>query len=286
MRIVILTSESPGNIWLVNRILSEREVAGIVVERRPLALAQREKIERRRRLVRRYGLGRTLNKLLYNKLRMLMLAPHEAREIREHFFPGGVAVDYQCAVPTEVVASVNDEACKSFIRKLAPDLLAVCGTGVVKPEVFGLAPQGAINIHTGITPEYKSADPVFWALFRGEPEKVGVTVHFVDEGIDTGPIIFQQRVPVFGSDSLAAIGSRCIRHGAELYLRALRAIEDGSVRIMARSGAESRSFRSIDLGLTEYLRFRWRWRRLARRLPPGDGEAAQVGGPDQAGGGG
>jgi methionyl-tRNA formyltransferase len=169
-------------------------------------------------------------------------------------------------VPTVVVGNVNDVACLEFIRAQGPQLLAVCGTSILKPEVFTLAPKGAINIHTGITPEYRSADPIFWALYHGEPEKVGVTIHFVDRGIDTGSIIHQETVPVYAKDSLASISARCVRRGAELYSRALSEIENGSVTTIARPGVKSRAFLSVDLGLAQYLLFRWRFKRLASRL--------------------
>ncbi len=146
----------------------------------------------------------------------------------------------------------------------------MCGTSVLKPEVFTLAPKGTVNIHTGITPEYRSADPIFWALYRGEPEKVGVTVHYIDRGIDTGPILHQESVPVYADDSLASIYVRCIRRGAELYSRALAEIENGSARPIQRPGVASRAFLSVNLGLAQYLIFRWRFWRMAgglRRSP-------------------
>jgi methionyl-tRNA formyltransferase len=170
-------------------------------------------------------------------------------------------------VPTVVVASVNDVAARDFVRSQAPDLVAVCGTSVLKPETFTLAPKGAINIHTGITPEYRSADPIFWALYRGEPEKVGVTIHFVDRGIDTGAIIYQEAVPVYADDSLSSISARCVRRGAELYSQALSDIANGVVRTIDRSGAPNRAHLSVHLGLIEFLRFQRRFRRLAPRLP-------------------
>jgi len=142
----------------------------------------------------------------------------------------------------------------------------VCGTSVLKPDVFTLAPKGTINIHTGITPEYRSADPIFWALYRGEPEKVGVTIHYIDRGIDTGPIVHQESVPVYAEDTLASIYVRCIRRGAELYSRALTEIETGTVRTVRRAEAVSRAFLSVDLGLAQYLLFRWRFARLGVRL--------------------
>jgi methionyl-tRNA formyltransferase len=171
------------------------------------------------------------------------------------------------AVPTVVVSGINDASCIQFIQDLKPDLLAVCGTTVLKPDVFNLAPRGTINIHTGITPEYRSADPIFWALYCGEPEKVGVTIHYIDRGIDTGPIIHQESVPVFRGDSLASLYVRCVRRGAQLYSQALTEIEQGVVQTVTRPGVISRAFLSVDLGLAQYFLFRWRFWRLGFRLP-------------------
>jgi len=274
MRIVVLTSETPANIWLVNALMARHDVVGLVIERRPLALSREDKFERRRKMIRRYGLVRTLNKLLYNRLRLHLLARSEGEAVSEHFFPGGATPAYERSVSTVVVENINDPASADFMKSLAPAVLAVCGTTVLKPEIFSLAPRGAVNIHTGITPEYRSADPIFWALYRGEPEKVGVTIHFVDRGIDTGPIIHQQSIPVYADDSLVSIYTRCIRQGAELFSRALGQIEDGSIQTVQRSGVRGRSFRSVDLGLVQYLLFLARFRWMARRLPRWDGRTA------------
>jgi methionyl-tRNA formyltransferase len=277
MRIVVLTSETPPNVWLVNQLLARHNVVGIVIERRPLALSRREKVERRKRMIQRYGLTRTLNKLLFNRLRSRLLSGSEGSTLKEMFFPGDAQVRYAREVPTIVVANINDAGSVRFIQERAPEVLAVCGTTVLKPEVFTLASRGTINIHTGITPEYRSADPIFWALYRGEPEKVGVTIHYIDRGIDTGPIIHQSTVPVYAEDSLGTIYVRCVRRGAELYSQALAAIESGSVRTIARPGVASQAFYSVDMGLVQYLIFRRRFRRLAARLPrmPAEGSMVQ-----------
>lgn len=267
MKTVVLTSETPSNIWLVNQLLGRHDVAGIVIERRPLAIGNEVKVERRRTMVRRYGVVRTFNKLLFNRVRSRLLERSSSQTVTDSFFPDGASPAYSRSVPSVVVKNINDPECIRFIQDLRPDILSVCGTTVLKPTVFTLAPKGAINIHTGITPEYRSADPIFWALYQGEPEKVGVTIHYIDAGIDTGAIIYQQTVPVYANDSLATIYVRCVRRGAELYSRALTDIETGSVRTVTRPGVASRAFRSIDLGLAQYLLFRWRFRGLAARLP-------------------
>lgn len=239
---------------------------GIVIERRPQALTKLEKYERRRRMIKRHGLGRTLNKLLYNWLRSRVFAVSSETAIRDEFFPGNAEVKYSRPVESVTVGSINDATCVEFIKRQAPDVLAVCGTTVIKQDVLSLPQRGAVNIHTGITPEYRSADPIFWALYCNEPEKVGVTIHFVDRGIDTGPIIHQESVPVYGGDTLATLYVRCLRRGAELFSRALAEIQSGSVRTVDRSSARSRAFHSMDLGIVQFLVFQWRFRKLSARL--------------------
>jgi methionyl-tRNA formyltransferase len=266
VKIVILTSNTPSNVWLVNQILARYEVAAIVIEAPPLASSIQEKRARRVRMWRKHGLTRTVNKLAYNALRWRILSPAERERLRNEFFPGNAEVAYSRAVPRLTVTNINAPACVELIKQHRPDVLAVCGTSLIGAGVFTLAPRGTLNIHTGITPEYRSADPIFWALYHDEPDKVGVTVHFVDRGIDTGPIIRQESVPLYVGDDLVSITIRCIRRGAALYLRALEEIEQGTVRALDRSFIRGRAFYSIDLGLVQYLRFCWRLARLQRRL--------------------
>lgn len=239
----------------------------MVIESPPAALTGTDKQERRRRLLQRHGLLRTFNKLAFNWFRSRFLAAADALAVRNQLFPRDAPVTYLREVPTITVPNINAPECVQFVRSLAPDLLAVCGTNVIKPEVFTLARLGAVNIHTGITPDYRSADPIFWAIYHREPHKVGVTIHFVDQGIDTGAIIHQQSVPLYRGDSTATIYARCVRTGAELYLRALDEIRAGSVRTVDHGRGNGKAFYSINMGIMQYLIFRWRFRRLKRGLP-------------------
>ena len=267
LKVIVLTSETPANVWLVNQLLAQFHVVGMVIERRPQAITRREKYQRRLRMIKRHGLGRTLNRLLYNWFRSRVFSGSSDKVVKEELFPGNSEVEYLRPVESLIVGNINDPACVAFIERHAPDVLAVCGTNVIGQRVFSLPQRGTVNIHTGITPEYRSADPIFWALYRNEPEKVGVTIHFVDSGIDTGPVIHQDRVPVYSGDTLATLYVRCIRRGAELFSRALAEIESGSVKTIDRSSVPSRAFYSIDLGLLQFLVFQWRFRKLSARLP-------------------
>ena len=73
--------------------------------------------------------------------------------------------------------------------RLQPDLIAVFGTSLMRGELLKQGRLGIVNLHGGLSPEYRGADCTFWALYNGEPEKVGCTLHWIDAGIDTGSLI-------------------------------------------------------------------------------------------------
>lgn len=87
--------------------------------------------------------------------------------------------------------AVNDELSVQFLKEVKPDIIIQAGAGVMKPCTFSLARLGAINLHHGIMPEVRGIESTFWCLFYGIKDKIGVSCHFIDEGIDTGSVIAQ-----------------------------------------------------------------------------------------------
>ena len=169
-------------------------------------------------------------------------------------FPNGEKIEYDDNVPTIETASINSKESCNFIKEHSPDVICLCGVGVAKPRVFNLAKKGTINIHVGITPEYRSAKPIEWALYNGDYDNVGVTVHFVDEGIDTGDIIYQEKIPVTSSDSIGSIYGRCKISGCNNMLKAISEIENGTIKRWQKDGVSGRKYISHEFGLTNYLR--------------------------------
>jgi len=84
---------------------------------------------------------------------------------------------------------INHPDVIKLIDECQPDLIAVFGTSLLKGELLEKGRLGIINLHGGLSPEYRGADCTFWALHNREPEKVGCTLHYINAGIDTGNII-------------------------------------------------------------------------------------------------
>lgn len=137
------------------------------------------------------------------------------------------------------VPSVNSAECIEALRKIKPELIIVCGTRIISKAVLESLPVKFMNIHAGITPKYRNVHGGYWALVNNDMENCGVTVHLVDEGIDTGTIIYQQKIPVTKRDNFATYPVLQLAEGM-LYLK--RAINDffENKLILKKNNLESR----------------------------------------------
>jgi folate-dependent phosphoribosylglycinamide formyltransferase PurN len=266
MKILILTSYTTTNVYLVNHLTSNKNVIAKVIEKSPLPSSTWKKMEVRTKMVQKYGFIKSINKLLFNKYRSFFINQRDDDIIKSILFPGEITVEYSRDIPSIEVHNINETECEKFIKIHSPDIIAVCGTTVIRPHIFKLSKNGTINIHCGITPEYRSADSIFWALYNGEPDKVGVTIHFVDEGIDTGDIIYQETVKVEGNDTIASLYAKCIVLGADLLLNTIEDIENNNVKIITKKEKTGKSYYHMDLGIWQYLVFQLKFSKIKDSL--------------------
>jgi hypothetical protein len=137
--------------------------------------------------------------------------------------PGTEYLDVGCG-------GINSIDFISFLRAARPDVVAVLGSSVIKPPVISVPSHAMINLHSGLSPYYRGTWSYGWPIVNSEPEYIGVTVHHVNPGIDTGDIIFQTRPVLADGDDLNAIFLKVIAEGVELVARALGELRDaGSV---------------------------------------------------------
>jgi folate-dependent phosphoribosylglycinamide formyltransferase PurN len=99
------------------------------------------------------------------------------------------------------VASANAPETIEALNRIGARIVVVSQTRILAPALLRQVATTFINVHTGITPRYRGMHGAYWALARGDPANCGVTVHLVDAGIDTGPIIAQARIQPSPADS-------------------------------------------------------------------------------------
>jgi len=91
------------------------------------------------------------------------------------------------------VEAHNSEETKEALLEIKPDLIALGNCNIIRPYIYTLAKDGCINTHPGLLPLVRGVFPVVWAIYHDHPS--GVCNHFIDEKLDTGPIIYNEEFP-------------------------------------------------------------------------------------------
>ncbi len=129
---------------------------------------------------------------------------------------------------------------RAALEAIAPDLIVVACFPWRLPEwLLALPVRGCLNIHPSLLPDGRGPEPVFWAYRWGLVE-TGVTVHVMDAGFDTGPIVAQQRVVIPADATLGSLEKALAELGARLLIERLPGVLDGSAVASAQAGEPSR----------------------------------------------
>lgn len=123
----------------------------------------------------------------------------------------------------------KNEEFQRQLREIAPAAIIVVGYGrIVPPWMLQLAPLGNINVHGSLLPKYRGAAPIQWAIANGE-RVTGITTMRLDEGLDTGDILFQQELQILPEDTAVTLAPRLAEIGAALLVKTLHGLQQGTV---------------------------------------------------------
>jgi methionyl-tRNA formyltransferase len=114
------------------------------------------------------------------------------------------------------------------LKSLKADVQVVVAFRMLPEVVWAMPSRGTFNLHASLLPQYRGAAPINWAIINGETE-TGVTTFFLQNEIDTGKIIYQEREPIHESDDVGSLYERLKNKGAHLVLKTVEAIERGQV---------------------------------------------------------
>lgn len=128
-----------------------------------------------------------------------------------------------------IAPNVNATEVVERIKSVNPDLIvSVSMNQIVKKEILKLPPKRCINVHCAPLPKYAGMSPYVWALAHNEDHSAA-TIHYMEEGLDEGDIIFQEKVDVVKNDSAFALFYRCCLQAGELLVKVTDQIEAGTV---------------------------------------------------------
>ncbi len=125
---------------------------------------------------------------------------------------------------------VREPAFVDTLRSLAPEVIVVAAYGQILPrEILTLPKFGCVNIHASLLPAYRGAAPINWAIIRGEAA-TGITIMQMDEGMDTGAILLQERIAIGDRDTAGTVTEKLSDLGARAIVEALPRIASGELR--------------------------------------------------------
>lgn len=245
----MLCGGAPRHVYVANRLCRSLDVQAIVQEvgRRitPAKLASMTKPE---------VAARKISRWLRDRKRY-------AGNREAGFFFGDAEARLERPDLLQRAEHINDRAVFDTVQRLAPDVVAVFGTSLIKPPLLGQGRLGMLNLHGGLSPDYRGADCTFWALYNGEPAQVGCTLHFINAGIDTGALIAHVCPEVREGDDELTLFWRAVRDSAEVYAEAIERLARGEA-LGQRQDRKGRLYQVKDRTWAAEREF-------ARRLPGG-----------------
>jgi len=150
--------------------------------------------------------------------RGLALAPSPVKKLAA---ARGIQVDQ----PT----SLRDARAQAELKRFGADVIVVAAYGLILPQpVLELSRYGAVNIHASLLPRWRGATPIQRALLAGDRD-TGISIMQMDAGLDTGPVLMQEKIPILEDDTTGTLHDRLAELGAKLIVQALDALEAGGV---------------------------------------------------------
>ncbi len=139
-------------------------------------------------------------------------------------------------LPVHQPTSLKEPAAADLFKSFAADVGIVVAYGKLLPEpVLASTKHGFLNVHFSLLPKYRGAGPIQWALMNGESE-TGVTLFWLDKGMDTGPIFIQKKIAIGPDDNAEVLRNKLVTLGVSALEEALVNIEIGEVVRTSQTG--------------------------------------------------
>lgn len=257
--LVIVTGEGPEHRFVARRLAAAHRVRAILLCDPPPRRAWHR--------VLRQSPVRFLDKALW-RIFLRIIGDNRARDaaLADVLGPEGAA--FPADVPRVSVGRPKAGRLAAALAELAPDIVAIYGTGLVPDAALLEARRVALNLHTGLSPRYRGAACAFWPIHNNEPDWVGATVHECTSALDGGRIFATRRAPVFRGDDLHRIFARAVRTGADAYAEVVGQALAGPIDGTPQDLSQGREYPGAARGFASEIRTRWRLARMQPDLAP------------------
>jgi folate-dependent phosphoribosylglycinamide formyltransferase PurN len=247
--ILLVGSDNPTTWIIYNHLVREFGLFAALIEQP----ASRKTLLRNR--IRKLGLTSVISQVAF----ILCVRPFLQRAAKGRIAALLKASAMESAEPMTAairrVDNINGPDAIEAIRQANPSIVIVNGTRILKPATLQVCNATFINTHQGITPRYRGAHGAYWALYENNPQQCGVTIHVVDQGIDTGNIIGQATIEPGPEDNFASYPYLQTAAALPILVDAIRKGLAGNLQSKPISGSSAIWYHP---GAVQYLKARLR----------------------------
>jgi methionyl-tRNA formyltransferase len=159
-------------------------------------------------------------------------------------------------IPIRHCYDFNDPDFVGWVEASAADAIVFTGGGLLRKPLLAATAKGVLNCHMGILPRYRGMDLPEWAVLCGDTNNIGCSVHVMDSGVDTGPILAVHHVPLQKGDSLNRLRDRIEYHMPSVLVRATAAYLEGALEARPQTQADGKQFFIMSPVLKEVAEYR------------------------------
>ncbi len=147
-------------------------------------------------------------------------------------------------IPYLVCRDLSGDPGERFVRQHAPDLIVFTGGGLVRQNILQIPKYGVLNCHTGVLPAFRGMDVVEWTAMEDAIQKIGfgVTLHYMDKGVDTGSILLVRRIQPASRDTFLTIRMRLEVEMVAAMLEGVQEIASGSLQPSPQVAQDGRQY--------------------------------------------
>ena len=231
MRLVLFapTRKSLYARIIAQRILVEPEIVLSAIVVRSIWSFRRFRAELRRDGPRLLGKIRT--KLVLGESALSEIEDKNTTEVERYAGDDLYEMARRHEIPFISAPDLNDTRVENKIANIAPHLIVFTGGGLIRSNILSIPLLGIMNCHSRILPRYRGMDVVEWPLLEGDAEQaqVGLTLHYMDRGVDTGPLLLQHHETLRAGDTIEVIRARLEPRMIELVIKGIRGLQSGTL---------------------------------------------------------
>lgn len=250
-KITLLTSDGPQYLYLLHKLETNFNMNLVVIES---GKCQRKKLIARKKYIR----------FIANRYQYFIRKITGNNRYRCRFFE----FDTKIKSKIETVDNINSEYSIKLIKSKTSDLCIVMGTSILSNNTIGACNCNIINIHGGYLPYYRGNNCIYFAYLNEEFDKIANTIHFIDEGIDTGDIIQIVKPELKCTDTPEKLYCKAKKAAIDIAIERIKDYEHGvQLNRISQSKSVGKQYKTEDRNIHTDIKYLINKKRISKKIP-------------------